>query len=165
MHANAALMNKLFTALGRRDHAAMASCYGDDAHFRDIAFSLRGKKRIHDMWRMICDGDSEIVVRDFEVIEADDHRGRARVVEHYTFHRRKDPPDRRVPVDNAIVSSFHFENGRILSQDDDCDAKEWARQALGEGVIGYLAGRIRLLRSLVARRKLAKFVKASSSRG
>jgi hypothetical protein len=165
MHANAALLHRLFTALGRRDHEAMASCYDDHAHFRDIAFSLEGKQPIHDMWRMICDGESEIEVRDFEVIEADDCRGRARIVEHYTFHRRRDPPDRRVPVDNAIVSSFRFGNGRILCQIDDCDPKEWARQALGQGPIGFLAGRIRFLRSFVAGRTLARFVESTAERG
>lgn len=158
MHANAVLLNRLFTALRRRDHEAMASCYDDDARFRDIAFSLRGKRAIHDMWRMICEGESAIELRDFEVIDADDRRGSARVVEHYTFHRRKDPPGRRVPVDNVIVSSFRFRNGRILRQDDACDAKRWARQALGEGIGGFLAGRLRPLRSLVASRKLRKFV-------
>jgi hypothetical protein len=165
MHANAALLNKLFDALGRRDHETMASCYHQRAHFRDIAFSLRGRQRIHDMWRVICEGDSAIEVRDFEVIEADDDRGCARVVEHYTFQRRKDPPGHRVPVDNRIVSRFRFENGKILRQDDECDAREWARQALGEGLGGFLAGRIRLLRWAVARGKLRKFVKAQRASG
>jgi ketosteroid isomerase-like protein len=165
MHANIALLNKLFTALGRRDHEAMASCYAEEAHFRDIAFDLKGKERIHAMWRMICDGGSDIGLRYFEVLEADHRRGRAVVVEHYTFHRGKGRTAHKVPVDNAIVSRFRFKKGRILRQDDGCDSKEWARQALGEGVAGFLAGRIRLLRSLVARKKLAKFVKASGARG
>jgi len=28
----------------------MASCYDDDATFKDIAFEISGKKRIHAMW-------------------------------------------------------------------------------------------------------------------
>ncbi|MFL6843315.1 MAG: nuclear transport factor 2 family protein [Allosphingosinicella sp.] len=158
MHDNVALLKKLFTALGRRDHEAIASCYADDAHFRDIAFSLSGKARIHDMWRMICEGGCAIEVGDFGVIEADDCRGRAWVVEHYMFHRRKSR--HRVPVDNVISSTFRFRHGRIVGQEDHCDSKEWARQAMGEGLAGFLAGRLRPLRWFFAKRKLAKFVKS-----
>jgi ketosteroid isomerase-like protein len=158
MHDNVALLKKLFAALGRRDHEAIASCYAEDAHFRDIAFSLSGKARIHDMWRMICEGGSAIEVRDFGVIEADDRRGRAWVVEHYMFPRRKSR--HRVPVDNVISSTFRFRYGKIVGQKDHCDAKEWARQAMGEGLMGFLAGRFRPLRAVGAKRKLAKFMKS-----
>jgi hypothetical protein len=154
MHANAALLNKLFTALGKHDHATMASCYHRHARFRDIAFNLRKRKRIHDMWRMICNGDLEVEVL---AVEADDHAGRARLVDRYTFGAPKHPR----PVVNAIESRFVFEDGLILRQDDDCDAKEWARQALGEGIGGFLAGRSRLMRSLVANAKLTKFVRTN----
>lgn len=156
MHANATLLNALFTALARHDHAGMAACYHPQARFRDIAFDLRGRERIHAMWRMICAGDIEVV--DFEVIDVDDSKGRARIVEEYTFHRRKAPPDDVARVRNSIVSRFRFEDGKIRCQDDDCDPKEWARQALGDGMAGFLAGRFRPLRSFVAKRKLAKFV-------
>ena len=53
MHANAALLNRLFAALQERDPVAMASCYDREARFRDIAFDLEGRG-IADMWRMIC---------------------------------------------------------------------------------------------------------------
>ena len=157
MQAHAALLEKLFAALAEHDHEAMASCYHPQARFRDIAFDLRGRQRIHDMWRMICAGDIKVV--DFEVIEADGDDGRARIVEEYSFHRRK--PGDKARVRNAILSRFRFEGGKIRRQDDDCDPKEWARQALGTGMAGFLAGRIRLLRAFVARRKLARFVDRS----
>lgn len=163
MHAHAALLNRLFTALAVHDHEAMAACYHPRARFRDIAFDLRGRDRIHAMWRMICAGDLEVV--DFEVIDADEDKGRARIVEEYTFHRRKTPPGDETRVRNSIVSRFRFEDGKIRRQDDDCDPKEWARQALGNGMAGFLAGRLRPLRSFVAKRKLAGFVKAPDAAG
>ena len=57
MHDNAALLDRLFTALDKHDHVTMASCYREHAHFRDIAFDLVGRTRIHSMWHMICSGD------------------------------------------------------------------------------------------------------------
>lgn len=157
MHANAALLHKLFTALQKLDHATMASCYHPRARFRDIAFDLHGREPIHDMWRMICSGDIKVK---FEVVEADDLGGRAKLIDTYTFGASKDPPKPGRPVRNAIESRFQFEDGLILRQDDDCDAKGWARQALGDGIVGLLAGRIRLLRSRKAKAKLAAFVEA-----
>jgi hypothetical protein len=157
MHANRALLNKLFTALGKHDHATMASCYHPDAHFRDIAFDLHGRERIHDMWRMICSGDIEVK---FKVVEADARAGLVKLIDTYTFGASKNPPRKGRRVVNAVESRFRFEGGEILRQDDDCDAKEWARMALGEGIAGFLAGRIRLLRSRKAKAKVAAFLKA-----
>ena len=65
MHANAALLHRLFTALDHNDHPTMASCYHSAARFRDIAFDLRGRKQIHSMWHMICAGDIRAT---FEVV-------------------------------------------------------------------------------------------------
>lgn len=157
MHENAALLHKLFSALGDHDHEAMASCYHPDAHFRDIAFDLQGRERIRDMWRMICSGDIAV---EFKVVEADEHSGRVRLIDTYTFGASKDPPRPGRPVRNVIESRFEFEEGLIRRQDDDCDPKEWATQALGEGFAGFLAGHIRLLRSRKAKAKLAAFVEA-----
>lgn len=171
MHANAILLNTLFEALRQHDHATIADCYHPDARFRDIAFDLRGHKAIHDMWRMICCGDSDIKVLDFEIVEAGDLGGRARVVEEYRFGASKKPGVEAAgsPVHNAIESRFWFQEGRILRQDDDCDAKEWARQALGKRPLGFvaafLAGRIRLMRSLVANAKVARFIRQEGRSG
>jgi len=57
MHANALLLQRLFSSLDRRDDQTMATCYHPEATFQDIAFDLHGQKEIHDMWRMICSGD------------------------------------------------------------------------------------------------------------
>jgi hypothetical protein len=158
MHANAALLNRLFTALDDRDPEAMAACYRKNARFRDIAFNLPNRKWIAHMWRMICSDEVAIEVDDLEIVQADDRIGRVRVVETYTFHTGKPKPDDKVRVRNAIESRFEFEGGKIRRQDDDCDSKLWGRRAMGEGITGFLAGRIRPLRSVVAYFKLAKFI-------
>ncbi|HMG48835.1 MAG TPA: nuclear transport factor 2 family protein [Allosphingosinicella sp.] len=158
MHANGILLKRLFTALGEHDHLAMASCYHPKARFRDIAFNLRGADEIYDMWRMICSGDIEV---EFEVLEADDRAGRVRLVDTYTFGASKDPPKPGRRVRNAIDSRFQFEDGLIVRHEDDCDAKVWAKQAMGDGVGAFLASRIRLMRSLVANAKLTKFVRTN----
>jgi hypothetical protein len=155
MHANATLLNKLFTALGAHDHATMASCYHPDAHFRDIAFDLQGRKPIHSMWHMICSGDIRV---EFEIVQADDRVGRVSLIDAYTFGASRNPLKPGRPIRNAIESRFLFEDGMIRRQDDDCDPKQWARSALGDGIAGFLAGRLRFLRSRKAKAKLAAFV-------
>ena len=59
---------------------------------------------------------------------------------------------------NPIRSEFTFEDGLIRTHVDHCDEKAWARQAVGGGPAGFLAGRLRPLRSLIARRRLRRFV-------
>lgn len=154
MHANAILLNHLFTALDGHDPQTMAQCYHPDATFRDIAFDLEGRREIHTMWHMICSGDIRV---EFEILDADDRSGHVRLVDTYTMSDGKDPPRRRRAVRNTILSTFTFEDGFIRSQVDECDEKSWARQAVG-GPGGFLAGRFRPLRSFKARRKLARFV-------
>jgi len=148
MHANALLLQRLFSSLDRRDHAAIAACYCSDATFKDIAFDLHGRKEIHDMWRMICTGDIRAT---FEVLHADDESGRVRLIDEYTFS------DTGRKVRNAIDSRFVFSNHLIASHVDTCDARDWGAMALG-GVRGFLAGRVGPLRRAMATRKLKQFV-------
>jgi ketosteroid isomerase-like protein len=148
-HPNALLLRRLFTSLQSRDHDAMADCYAPSATFRDIAFDLQDRTEIHAMWRMICATTAVTVT--IEELEADDYAGRARVVDDYVFSGTR----RRVV--NPIESRFTFQNGRIVEHRDDCDARRWAAQAFG-GVKGWLAGRVRLLRSRAAARKLRPYL-------
>lgn len=159
MHPNHALLDRLFTALARHDHASMAACYAPDAHFRDIAFDLDGREQIHGMWRMICSGD---IKPTFEIIHADDREGSARLVVTYTFGASKNPFRAGRRVRNEITSRFVFAEGLIARQDDDCNSRQWAKQALGEGLKGFLAGRVRWLRSRVAMSKLDTFLRESA---
>jgi ketosteroid isomerase-like protein len=148
MHANAALMERLFTGLDQHDHQAMAACYHADATFTDIAFDLRGQKQIHAMWHMISEGD---IRTKFEILHADDTTGQANIVDDYTL------TSTGRSVHNPIDSQFRFQDGLIIEQRDLCDAGAWSAMALG-GPIGFLAGRFRFLRGQKARQILSAFV-------
>ena len=149
MHPNGVLLQRLFAALNRHDHSAMTACYHPEATFHDIAFDLIGRDRIGQMWRMICKGDIKATV---DGIQADDKNGRTNLVDTYSFGEKK------LPVRNVIESRFKFQDGLIIEQRDSCDARGWAKQAVG-GVPGFLAGRIHFLRSLMANKKLDKFIR------
>ena len=148
-HANAVMLRRLFTSLQDRNDEAMAKCYAPKATFHDIAFDLKDRREIHAMWRMICATTAVTVT--IEHIEANDHTGRARIVDDYRFSAT----GKRVV--NPIESRFVFDGGHIVEHRDDCDPKAWARQAIG-GPGGWLAGRIRLLRAWQASRKLRPYL-------
>jgi len=156
MHPNHDLLDRLYTALNKRDHDAMAACYTPDAHFRDIAFDWDKRDGIHTMWRMIC---SREIHATFAIIDADETHGFAGAVFSYKFGASEDPSRPGRPVCNPTISTFTFHKGRIVRQEDCCDAKAWARMAIGNGPKGFLAGRIRLLRSATAKAKVAAFLR------
>ena len=154
MHANGALLQRLFTALDDHDHPTMAACYHPDATFHDIAFNLRGRSDIHAMWHMICE-DSDIRAT-FEVLHANDDEGRVALIDHYTFS------DTALKVRNVIDSTFRFRQGSIVRHHDHCDPRAWAAMAFPSGVRGFLAGNLRVMRSLAATRKLNAFRRRTS---
>ena len=133
MHPNAELLTRFYTALSKRDGAAMAACYANDATFSDPAFvGLKGKEP-GKMWRMLCSRGKDMTVV-FDGIEADDATGKAHWVATYTFSGtgRK--------VVNDIQSNFTFKNGKIATHQDAFDLYKWLRQALGlKGILlGWL---------------------------
>ena len=148
MHPNALLLQQLMTSLDSHDHEAMARCYHPDATFRDIAFDLRGVRQIHAMWHMISESDLRAT---FEVVSADDDAGVVTLVDDYTLSLT----GRR--VHNVIASRFRFRDGLVVEHQDLCDARQWATMALG-GPTGFVAGRIRFLRSQKASATLGAFV-------
>ena len=154
MHPNGLLLQRLFTALDGHDHQTMADCYAPAASFRDIAFDLEGKPKIHAMWQMIC--ESSDLRATFEVVHVDEAEGRVALVDHYTFS------DTKFKVRNVIDSRFRFENGLIAEHRDYCDAKAWAGMAFHGGVRGFLAGHFRFVRSRAAEAKLAAFMERAT---
>ena len=155
MHPNGLLLRRLFTALDVHDHPTMAGCYAPAASFRDIAFDLEGKPKIHGMWQMIC--ESSDLRATFEVVQADDVEGRVALVDHYTFS------DTKFKVRNVIDARFRFENGLIVQHRDYCDEKAWAAMAFHGGLRGFLAGHFRFVRSRGAEAKLKAFMDAHSA--
>jgi hypothetical protein len=69
----------------------------------------------------------------------------------YTFS------DTRRLVRNEIQSRFTFQDGRISTQQDDCDPKKWAAMAIG-GIKGFVAGRSENRRRKTAQEKLDRYV-------
>ena len=66
-HPNAGVLTRLLPRFNRHDHTAMAGCYDENATFSDIAFDLNGRKQIHAMWHMICEGD---IQTRFEIVKS-----------------------------------------------------------------------------------------------
>ena len=131
MHPNAALLSRFYEAFGRRDHAAMAACYGPQAHFSDPVFTdLRGPQ-VTAMWRMLCIRATDLRI-EASGFQADGQRGTAHWEAWYSFSAT------RRSVHNVIEASFTFDAGLIATHCDSFDLYRWARQALG--VKGLLLG-------------------------
>ena len=150
--ANAALIDRFYSAFARRDHAEMARCYTPDARFSDPAFGeLRGEE-VTAMWRMLCERGEDLELRHSDVA-ADADRGSAHWDADYTFSTtgRK--------VHNEIDASFRFRDGLIVEHDDHFSLWRWSRQALGP--IGLVLGWSPIVRSKVngqARENLRAFM-------
>jgi hypothetical protein len=124
--ANAQTIERFYDAFSRLDGPAMAACYASDAAFDDEAFSLRGRRQVGGMWRMLCDATS----------------GRA----HWDAHYRFSATGRL--VDNSVDSRFSFTpEGLIATQQDSFAFWTWSRQALGAP--GLLLGWTPMLRNKV----------------
>jgi ketosteroid isomerase-like protein len=150
-HSNADVIERFYTALSARDGVAMAACYAADATFEDPAFGQLDAQDAGAMWRMLAARASDLTV-DVSEIEADDSKGSARWIAHYTFTQTGRP------VVNDIRASFRFADGLIAEHRDRFDWWRWARQALGPP--GVLLGWNPLFHNAVrnkARLTLAEF--------
>src|SRR5205823_1090194 len=99
MHPHAHSIDLLYKSLAAHNHGAMAECYHADATFEDIAFRLKGKERIHEMWRFVTRDEPQLKAT-FEIIRADDDRVHARLIDDYIF------TETNRPVVNVIISFF-----------------------------------------------------------
>lgn len=153
-HANAQLIERFYAAFQRRDAAAMAACYADDARFSDPVFQdLRGP-RVGAMWRMLASRATTLEVS-YSDISADDRTGRAHWEARYEFSAT----GRR--VHNVIEARFELAGGKIVRHTDQFDLWRWSRMALG--VKGALLGWSPLVRGAIRRtalRSLAAFERA-----
>lgn len=122
--ANAALIDRFYGAFARRDHATMAACYADDAHFSDPVFQDLDGGEVRAMWRMLCERGTDLELS-HSAVEAEGDRGSAHWVADYTFSGTGRA------VHNEIEASFRFENGLIAEHTDEFDLWLWTRQALG----------------------------------
>lgn len=133
-------MHRFFAAVTELNHEEIAACYDEEAIFEDIAFSLVGRDRIHDMWRMIATSDLRVI---YSIERAGAGEGKARWTAKYTYRDKPEDPGR--PVQNHVQSTFSIRGGRIVRQTDECNALRWGVQALGlfRGVLSWLLPGIR----------------------
>jgi len=146
------LIRTFYEAFQRRDHQAMASCYGPDPRFSDPVFpDLRGVQ-VAAMWRMLCERGKDLEIESSGII-TNATNGSAHWEAHYTFSATGRH------VHNVIDASFGFEGGRIVRHTDRFDLYRWTRQALG--LKGILLGWSRPVQNAVraqAARGLAAFM-------
>jgi ketosteroid isomerase-like protein len=123
-HPNVELINRFYTAFARRDAEAMNACYAQDVEFSDPVFvGLKGDEA-RGMWSMLCGRAADLQVVHSDV-EADDNKGSAKWVAHYSFSATGRA------VENRIEARFVFKDGLIQRHDDSFDLWRWMRQALG----------------------------------
>lgn len=150
-------IEEFYAAFARLDGEAMERRYADDATFDDEAFSLRGRREIGAMWRMLCDG-VKAKGRDVWRLEWRDVTERSA---HWEATYRFTATGRM--VHNVIDATFEFDrDGRIARHVDRFDFWRWSRQALGAP--GVLLGWSPMLRNKVratAADRLAKFIASS----
>jgi ketosteroid isomerase-like protein len=124
-HDNAALIARLYAALGRGDGAAMGACYSDAARFDDPMFPGLNATEVRGMWAMLTAKSATPPKIEVSGITADDTNGSAHWVATYTFG------DAKRLVRNEITAAFTFADGLIVTHVDSFDLMAWATQALG----------------------------------
>ena len=140
------LIERFYAAFDRRDGAEMAACYTPDATFSDPVFQdLKGDEP-GAMWKMLTGRADDLRVELHEH-EADDERGTAHWIAHYTFSQTGRP------VTNDVRATFRFRDGLIAEHVDDFDLWKWTRQALGTS--GTLLGWSPIVRGAVRKRARA----------
>ena len=89
MHPNQQTLETFYGAFARLDPDTMARCYADDAAFDDEVFSLRGKREVTGMWRMLCEATrakgADVWKLQYRDVQADAASGSAHWDAHYRF--------------------------------------------------------------------------------
>jgi ketosteroid isomerase-like protein len=161
MHPHRRTIENFYNAFAQLDPDAMAECYATDATFDDEVFSLRGKREVTAMWRMLCEAvrtqGAEVWRLEFGDVHARAAHGRAHWEAHYRFGGTG-----RL-VHNSIDARFTFNRmGLIVQHRDRFDFWRWSRQALG--LPGWLLGWSPPMRRLV-RSKAAANLRRYMARG
>jgi len=146
MQPNEQLINRLYTAFGKRDYQTMNLCYHPEATFSDPVFTgLKGKQALA-MWHMLCSSSTDLVVN-YKNVQADDNTGECYWDAFYSFSATKRK------VHNKVTSRFTFKDGFIISQKDSFDFYAWSRMALGAP--GVLLGWTLFLKNKIRARAAA----------
>jgi ketosteroid isomerase-like protein len=121
-HPNRVLIERFYTAFGKRDSAEMARCYHPQVRFDDPAFTDLDFNGVTSMWRMLCERGKDLRI---ELPELSSSGDGATWVAYYTFSQTGRS------VINRINARFEFKDGLIVRHIDHFNFHLWARQALG----------------------------------
>ena len=148
--ANAALIERFYSAFARRDPEAMLACYGPGIAFRDPVFGALAGREVRAMWRMLNARATDLSV-EFASVAATERKGSAHWEARYTYSATGRP------VHNRIDATFEFQDGLIARHVDRFSLWRWAAMALGAkgALLGWLppvraAIRARAARGLAA---------------
>jgi hypothetical protein len=121
-----ATIERFYAAFAQLDGEAMQACYAEDAQFDDEAFSLRGRREVGGMWRMLCDA-TQAKGREHWKLELSRVTARSA---HWEAHYKFSATGRL--VHNKIDAAFEFNpQGLITRHRDRFEFWAWSRQALG----------------------------------
>ncbi len=152
MHPNQALIERFYTAFGKRNGDAMNACYSPMATFEDPAFGKLNYRELTAMWTMLTSNSRDLQVT-FSDVAADDKTGRAHWEARYTLSSTG-----RF-VHNVIEARFTFHDSLIVEHVDSFDFSRWMVQALG--FTGWVATWLPPVRARVKqgpRERLAKYM-------
>lgn len=150
------LIQKFYTAFNKLDHETMATCYHDDIHFSDPAFTnLKGKEAVG-MWHMLCTRAKDFNLT-FDEIWVEGDKGGCKWVATYLFSKTG-----RM-VENHITAEFEFKDGKIIRHKDTFDLYKWTRMALG--MPGILLGWTPFLQNKVKGMGMGELRKFMSKNG
>ncbi len=141
--ANAALIERFYSAFARRDVETMLSCYRPDVVFRDPVFGVLTGTRVRAMWRMLNARAADLAI-EFGKIAATGRDGSAHWEARYTYTATGRP------VHNRIDASFEFRDESIARHVDRFSLWRWAAMALG--IQGPLLGWLPPVRSAIRAR-------------
>jgi ketosteroid isomerase-like protein len=144
--ANAALIERFYSAFARRDVETMLSCYRADVVFRDPVFGALSGPRVRAMWRMLNARAVDLTI-EFDKVAATESDGSAHWEARYTYTATGRP------VHNCIDASFEFRDGSIAHHVDRFSLWRWAAMALGTK--GALLGWLPPVRSAIRTRAAA----------
>ena len=153
--ANAALIERFYSAFARRDVETMLGCYRPDVAFRDPVFGDLAGGQVRAMWRMLNARAIDLAI-EFGRVRADEHVGGAHWEARYTYSATGRP------VHNRIDAAFEFREGLIAQHVDRFNLWRWAAMALG--VKGALLGWLPPVRAAIrarAAKGLAAYMAAS----
>ncbi|MDQ2963706.1 MAG: nuclear transport factor 2 family protein [Pseudomonadota bacterium] len=144
--ANAALIERFYSAFARRDVETMLSCYRHDVVFHDPVFGTLSGPRVRAMWRMLNARAVDLAI-EFGDVAATERDGSAHWEARYAFTATGRP------VHNRIDASFEFRDGSIAHHVDRFSLWRWAAMALG--MKGALSGWLPPVRAAIRARAAA----------